>query len=125
MAHIASFATPGFLVAFAMLACKTSPSRPLNRRFTACTVIGSVWATAVTAVHGGMHLTFWIPISFAAGSLIPASFLAFMHAYAPMEGVRARRVLRALLIIGVVAGIVFSVRSEEHTCELQSRVDVV
>src|SRR5436190_9094726 len=111
MAHIASFATPGFLVAFAILVWKTSPSRPLNRRFTTCTVIVSVWATAVTAVHGGMHLTFWIPISFAAGSLIPASFLAFMHAYAPMEGVRARRVLRALLIIGVVAGIVFSVLS--------------
>src|SRR2546421_2894438 len=111
MAYIASFAAPGFLVAFAILVWKTSPNRPLNRRFTTCTVIASVWATAVTAVHGGMHLTFWIPISFAAGSLIPASFLAFMHAFAPMEGVRARRVLRALLIIGVGAGIVFSVLS--------------
>src|SRR5438105_3338790 len=111
MAYIASFAAPAFLVAFAILVWRTSSDRPLNRHFTTFTVIASVWATAVTAVHGGMYLTFWIPVSFAAGSLIPASFLAFMHAYAPVEGVRARRVLRVLLIISLLAGIAFSVLS--------------
>jgi PAS domain S-box-containing protein len=34
-----------------------------------------------------------------------------MHAYAPVEGVLARRILRVLLAISVVAGIVFSVLS--------------
>src|SRR5262249_61438822 len=71
----------------------------------------ALWATSVTAVHGGAHPKFWIPMSFAAGSLIPAAFVAFMHAFAPAEGALARRLLRPLLLIWVMAGILFSILS--------------
>jgi len=50
-------------------------------------------------------------MSFAAGSLIPAAFVAFMHAFAPAEGALARRLLRPLLLIWVMAGILFSILS--------------
>src|SRR5262245_11260788 len=101
MISTASFAVPLLLAAFAILVWKASPNRLLNRRFTTYTLVVAVWATAVTAVHAGIHPKFWMPISFAAGSLIPAMFLAFMHAYAPLEGGRARYILRILLSLWV------------------------
>src|SRR5262245_32648987 len=111
MISTASFAVPILLVIFAVLVWKASPNRLLNRRFTAYTLIAAVWAAAVTAVHAGTHPKFWMPISFAAGSLIPVAFLSFMHAYAPLDGGRARYFLRILLVVWVATGIVFSILS--------------
>src|SRR3989441_508719 len=111
MANIAPFTVPVLLVAFAILVWKASPDRQLNRRFTTYTLIAALWATAVTAVHGGIHLAVWVPISFAAGSLLPVTFLAFMHSYAPASGAHARGLLRALLSVWVVTGITFSLLS--------------
>src|SRR6266480_672029 len=111
MAYMASFAVPMLLVAFAILVWKASPDRRLNRRFTTYTLMAALWATAVTVVHGGTQLWFWVPVSFAAGSLIPTTFLVFMHAYAPAEGILARRLSRSLLVIWVIAGVSFSILS--------------
>src|SRR5262249_39140159 len=111
MMSTASFAVPVLLVAFAILVWKASPNRLLNRRFTTYTLVAAVWAIAVTAVHAGIYPKFWMPISFAAGSLIPATFLAFMHAYAPPESGRARHLLRILLVLCGATGIVFSALS--------------
>jgi PAS domain S-box-containing protein len=111
MLSTASFAVPILLVAFAILVWKASPNRRLNRRFTAYTLVAALWATAVTAVHAGTYPKFWMPISFAAGSLIPVTFLAFMHEYAPLGRGRARYLLRILLIVWAVTGIAFSALS--------------
>src|SRR6267143_4519481 len=102
MAYIASFAVPTLLVVFAVLVWKASPDRQLNRRFTTFTLIAALWATAVTAAHGGTHITLWVPISFAAGSLIPVMFLAFIHAYPPFVGIRARRFLVVWVALGLI-----------------------
>src|SRR5262249_39672399 len=75
------------------------------------TLVASLWVTATTAAHGGMHLEFWVPVSFAAGSLIPTAFVAFMHAYVPAEGIFARHISRILLSFSVVIGILFIVLS--------------
>jgi hypothetical protein len=111
MTYTLSFTVPVLLVSFALLVWKASPDRLLNRRFTTFSLMVALWATSVTAVHGGAHPKLWLPFSFAAGSLIPAAFVAFMHAFAPAEGALARRLLRPLLLIWVMAGILFSILS--------------
>src|SRR5438309_520502 len=105
MAYIASFAVPTLLVAFAFLVWKASPNRQLNRRFTTFTFVAALWATAVTAAHGGTHITLSVPISFAAGSLIPVMFLAFIYAYPPAAGPRARRALLVWVALGLMCSL--------------------
>ncbi|PYO46119.1 MAG: hypothetical protein DMD84_27025 [Candidatus Rokuibacteriota bacterium] len=105
MAHIASFAVPTLLVVFAVLVWKASPDRQLKRRFTIFTLIAALWAAAVTAAHGGTHVTLSVPISFAAGSLIPVMFLAFIYAYPPAAGPRARRALLVWVALGLVCSL--------------------
>src|SRR5437773_2191943 len=102
MAHIGSFVVPILLVVFAVLVWKASPDRQLNRRFTTFTLIAALWATGVAAAHAGTQITLSVPISFAAGSLIPVMFLAFIHAYPPLAGIRARRVLVVWIAFGLL-----------------------
>src|SRR2546429_9184547 len=111
MTYMMSFAVSMLFITFALLVWKASPNRVLNRRFTTYTLVAAGWATAVTAGHGGAHLWFWVPIGFAAGSLIPAAFVAFIHAYAPAEGMFARHLSRTLLALWVTTGIFFTVLS--------------
>ena len=111
MGYATSFIVPMLLAAFALLVWKASPRSTLNRRFTAYTLVVAIWATAVTAAFAGSHLWLWVPIGFAAGSLIPTTFVAFMHAYAPAEGVLPRRVSRLLLGMWIVTGLLFSALS--------------
>src|SRR6266850_4739481 len=105
MAYIASFAVPALLVVFAFLVWKASPDRQLNRRFTTFTLVAALWAAAVTAAHGGTHITLSVPISFAAGSLIPVMFLAFIYAYPPAAGLRARRALLTWVALGLTCSL--------------------
>src|SRR5882762_2004984 len=105
MAHIASFAVSILLVVFAVLVWKASPNRQLNRRFTTFTLVAALWATAVTAAHAGTHITLSVPISFAAGSLIPVMFLAFIYAYPPAAGPRARRALLVWVALGLMCSL--------------------
>src|SRR5438874_4345159 len=105
MAHIASFAVPTLLVVFAVLVWKASPDRQLKRRFTTFTLVAALWAAAVTAAHGGTHVTLSVPISFAAGSLIPVMFLAFIYAYPPAAEPRARRALLIWVALGLICSL--------------------
>src|SRR5437016_3483387 len=102
MAHIGSFVIPILLVVFAVFVWKASPDRQLSRRFTTFTLIAALWATGVAAAHAGTQITLSVPISFAAGSLIPVMFLAFIHAYPPLAGIRARRVLVVWIAFGLL-----------------------
>jgi PAS domain S-box-containing protein len=111
MANLGSFTVPILLVGFAILVWKASPDRLLNRRFTTYTLVAAVWATAVTAAHAGTYLAVWVPISFAAGSLLPVSFLSFMCAYAPAASPYVQRVLRTLLFGWVSVGVLFGLAS--------------
>ena len=109
--NYASFAVPIILVAFALLVWNASPDRALNRRFTTFSLTVAVWAIAVNAVHCGLRPEVSLPMSFAAGSFIPITFLLFMHAYAPAQGMVARRVLRLLLVVLLLSGAAFSALS--------------
>src|SRR2546427_1910375 len=102
MAHIGSFVVPILLVVFAVLVWKASPDRQLNRRFTTFTLIAALWATGVAAAHAGTQITLSVPISFAAGSLIPVMFLAFIHSYPPLAEIRARGVLAVWIAFGLL-----------------------
>ena len=111
LSQIASYGVAALLVVFAFLVWNASPHRLLNRRFTTFTLVTAVWALTVTAVHAGTYLTVSVPLSFAAGSLLAAMFVAFMHAYAPAEGLMARRVLHALIVVCLSTGVIFTILS--------------
>jgi len=69
------------ILGLGLLVWRARPEAPTNRSFGAFTFFSAFWILGVGFFYSGTNLTFWATLAFAAASLIPAAFLAFVRYY--------------------------------------------
>ena len=93
--------------ALAIFVWTARTDNPINRWFAAFTLSGAGWVLGIAGLHSGIFLDFWSRFTFANASLIPATFLAFAHAYPH----KSRRPSVAWIHFALFAGVGFSLLS--------------
>jgi PAS domain S-box-containing protein len=92
-----------FLVAgVGLLVWAAGPGSTTNRSFGVFTFVSAIWIAGVAFFHAGTDLHLWAPIAFAAASLIPATFLAFIRHYPIPTRWPGLWVVRANFVIGLM-----------------------
>src|SRR5574341_1174240 len=81
MIRISLFLVASTVTALAVFALKARPNSGTNRWFAAFTLSVAGWILGVAELLRGTELDFWSRFTFASASLIPATFLAFIHSY--------------------------------------------
>src|SRR5438093_3217430 len=69
------------LLGLAFLVWRARPSSATNRSFSVYTLFIAIWSFAIASMQSGGHLHLASRLTFAAASLIPATFLAFVYYY--------------------------------------------
>src|SRR5881628_793598 len=69
------------LLGLAFLVWRARPSSATNRSFSVYTLFITIWSFAIASMQSGGHLNLASRLTFAAASLIPATFLAFVYYY--------------------------------------------
>src|SRR5213593_555435 len=69
------------LLGLAFLVWRARPSSATNRSFSVYTLFIAIWSFAIASMQSGGHLNLASRLTFAAASLIPATFLAFVYYY--------------------------------------------
>src|SRR5882724_937733 len=81
MIQISLCLTSLMILGLGLLVWRARPEAPTNRSFGAFTFFSAFWILGVGFFYSGTNLTFWATLAFAAASLIPAAFLAFVRYY--------------------------------------------
>jgi PAS domain S-box-containing protein len=88
------------LGALALFVWRANRRTQTNTRFAILAVAISMWVVGVAGLQTGFHLEFWARFTFAAASLIPPAFLAFMQAYPVHAAALPARLLNVTVISG-------------------------
>src|SRR5207237_3627726 len=92
------------LLALAGFVWLARPNSAINRWFATFTLFVAVWVLGISGLQSGVHLDAWARVTFAAATLIPASFLAFMRAYPSPSSWPSTALLRGTLVLaGAIA----------------------
>jgi two-component system, NtrC family, sensor kinase len=90
------------VVALGFVVWWARPSSPTNRSFGVFCCVSALWILGVAFFHSGTSTSVWAPVAFAAASLIPAAFLAFIRHYPIPTHWPSTWVLRVNLVIGLM-----------------------
>lgn len=63
------------------------------------------WIVGIGGLHAGSHLDFWGRFTFASGSMMPPTFLAFTRAYPTLSRWPSRGVLALIFVLGAAFAI--------------------
>ena len=96
------FAIAIVLLSLAGFVHRADPGNPVHRRFAAYTILNAVYAGAIAGLYIGGPAWFWARVSFAAATLIPPSFLAFIDYY-PRRSAAVHRGWRFALWVASIA----------------------
>ena len=88
------------LTALAMFVWRARSDSPINRWFAAYTVLIACWVAGIGGLHAGSNLEFWGRFTFASGSIMPPTFLAFTRAYPTPSRWPSQRLLISLFGLG-------------------------
>src|SRR5581483_915623 len=94
------------LAAFAVLVWRASPDRAINRAFTTFTMAGSVWVMGVAGVHAGAHMAVAVAVAWAAASIVPVAFLAFISNCPPASVTLPRPIFAVCGVFGVCLSVI-------------------
>src|SRR5438552_12538324 len=78
---------------------RARPEKSVNRWFSIFTLAVAVWSLSVAGLYTGYHPWIWSRLMFAAASLIPATYLAFIHNYPVFASLPSALVLRCAHLI--------------------------
>src|SRR5262245_2094536 len=81
MIQISIYLTSCLLLGLAILVWRARPASATNRLFSVFTLLIAIWTFSIASMLSGGNLFFASRLSFAAASLIPATFLAFVYYY--------------------------------------------
>lgn len=106
MASVSLYALATIL---ALLALHVARHRrePIHRHFAGLVLSITAWVLGIAGVESGLYTDFWGRITFAAASLIPATFLSFSHVFPaagrwPTPGIR-RAALAAAVALALLS----------------------
>ena len=104
MPFVPLVALVALLLGLAAFVWRAQPSSAINRWFATFTLFVALWVTGITGLQGGAHLDAWARVTFAAATLIPASFLSFMRVYPTPSSWPPTSLLRGTLAFASVIG---------------------
>jgi signal transduction histidine kinase len=93
-------ALSGILTALAVFVWRARSDSPINRWFATYTVLIACWIVGIGGLHAGSNLEFWGRFTFASGSMMPPTFLAFTRAYPIPSRWPPQRLLTTVFLIG-------------------------
>ena len=102
MRYISLFVVAMLAVALAAFVWRARPDSRLHRLFALQTSSLAAWALGIAGFYTGQAHGLWGSITFAAASLIPGTFLAFVHYYPPESAWPSRTIIRVTLLAGAL-----------------------
>src|SRR5712692_5886443 len=102
MRYASLFVVALLAVALAAFVWRARPDSRLHQLFALQTSSLAAWALGIAGFHNSQAYGLWGSIIFAAASLIPGTFLAFVHYYPPEGAWPSRTVIRVTLFVGVL-----------------------
>ncbi len=81
MIQFSHYLVAALVLGLALVVWRARPSSPTNRLFGVFTLVIAVWVFGIASMHSAVNLGFAARLTFAAASLIPPTFLAFVQYY--------------------------------------------
>src|SRR5207245_7607907 len=81
MIQISHYLVSALVMGLALLVWRARPASATNRLFGVFTLVIAVWVLGIATMQSAVNLDFAARLAFAAASLIPPTFLAFVQYY--------------------------------------------
>src|SRR2546425_1405981 len=96
MIQISHYLVSALVMGLALLVWRARPASPTNRLFGVFTLVIAVWVLGIATMQSAVNLDFAARLTFAAASLIPPTFLAFVQYYPTASKWRGNKIVLSI-----------------------------